>query len=44
MFAELRDQLLEETTVRGTQRSSSTVNRYLAALSQALTIAVKEWG
>lgn len=44
MFAELRDQLLEETTVRGSLRSSSTVNRYLAALSQALTIAVKEWG
>lgn len=44
MLAELRDKLLEETTVRGKLRSSSTVNRYLAALSQALTIAVKEWG
>lgn len=44
MLAELRDQLLSETTYRGKLRSSSTVNRYLAALSQALTIAVKEWG
>lgn len=44
MLAELRDRLLEETTCRGKLRSSSTVNRYLAALSQALTIAVKEWG
>lgn len=44
MLAELRDRLLEETTVRNKPRSPSTVNRYLAALSQALTIAVKEWG
>ncbi len=44
MLAELRDKLLEEKTVRGKQRSPSTTNRYLAALSQALTIAVKEWG
>lgn len=44
MLAELRDRLLQETTPRGGLRSSSTANRYLAALSQALTIAVKEWG
>ncbi len=43
MLAGLRDQLLDEKTVRGGLRSPSTVNRYLAALSQALTIAVKEW-
>lgn len=44
MLAELRDKLLEEMTYRGKLRSTSTANRYLAALSQALTIAVKEWG
>jgi hypothetical protein len=32
----VRDKLLEKTTYRG--------NRYLAALNQALTIAIKEWG
>ncbi len=35
-------QLLAGTTYRGTQRSPSTVNRYLAALSVCLTYAVKE--
>lgn len=44
LIAELRDQLLNEITVRGKLRSSSTTNRYLAALSQAFTIAIKEWG
>ena len=44
MLAELRDQLLKETTYRNSIRSPSTVNRYLAALSKALTTAVKEWG
>lgn len=44
MLAELRDLLSQEKTIRGKLRSSSTVNRYLAALSQALTITVKEWG
>ncbi len=43
-IAEYRDKLLGETTYRGTQRSPATVNRYLAALSHAFTIAVKEWG
>jgi hypothetical protein len=35
MLVELRDRLLEEITVRKSIRSSSTVNRYLAALSQS---------
>lgn len=43
-IAEARDQLLQETTRRKTQRSTSTVNRYLAALSKALSIAITEWG
>ncbi|NNM43140.1 MAG: site-specific integrase [Chlamydiae bacterium] len=44
LIAEKRDKLLKETTVRGGLRSSSTVVRYLAALSHVFTIAVKEWG
>jgi integrase len=38
MLAELRDRLLSEG------RSGPTVNRYLAALSHAFTVAEKEWG
>lgn len=44
VIAEARDALLSESTVRGALRSSSTVNRYLAALSKAMGVAVKEWG
>lgn len=43
-IAELRDTLAQGTTIRGEQRSPSTVNRYLSTLSHAYTIAVKEWG
>ncbi len=43
MIAECRDRLGGGVTVRGTQRSPATVNRYLAALSHAFTIAVTEW-
>lgn len=43
-IAEKRDQLAREETYRGSRRSPATVNRYLAALSHAFTIAVKEWG
>jgi integrase len=43
-IAEARDKLLTGTTPRGNQRTGSTVNRYLAALSKAFVIAVKEWG
>jgi integrase len=35
---------MTETTPRGTLRSSSTANRYMAALSRAFTIAIREWG
>lgn len=42
-IVEKRDELASGMTNRG-QRSPATVNRYLAALSHACTIAVKEWG
>lgn len=44
VIAEGRDVLLCETTIRKKLRSSSTVNRYLAAFSKALSVAVNEWG
>ncbi len=43
LIVEKRDELACGMTNRG-QRTPSTVNRYLAALSHACTIAVKEWG
>lgn len=44
VLADARDALLAEKTPRGTIRNTSTVNRYIAAFSRALTIAMKEWG
>lgn len=44
LIVECRDKLAREITVRGAQRSPATVVRYLAALSHAFTVAVKEWG
>lgn len=44
ILAESRDALLAEKTPKQTIRNPSTANRYLAAFSRALTIAVKEWG
>jgi len=44
LIAEKRDKLLKGMTPQGKQRSPSTVVRYLAALSHALTVASKEWG
>lgn len=44
VIAEARDVLLAEKTPRQTIRNPSTVNRYIAAFSRALTIALKEWG
>lgn len=43
MIAELRDILMSEKTYRGTLRTGSTCNRYLAALSRAFSIAIREW-
>ena len=44
LIVQYRDELASGTTYRGTQRSPSTVVRYMAALSHAFSIAVKEWG
>jgi integrase len=44
LLAECRDDLARGITARGAPRSPATVVRYLAALSHALTVAVKEWG
>jgi integrase len=43
LIAECRDQLLNGTTYRGTQRSPATVVRYMAALSVVFNLAVNEW-
>ncbi len=44
IIAEKRDALLNTKIKSGKNRSPSTVVRYMAALSHAFTIAVKEWG
>ena len=44
LIAEYRDELSREITIRGKPPSPATVVRYMAALSHAFTIAVKEWG
>jgi len=44
LIVQYRDELASGTTYRHTQRSPATVVRYMAALSHAFTIAVKEWG
>jgi integrase len=43
VISELKEQLLKEVTPRKTLRSQSTANRYLAALSGAFSVAVREW-
>ncbi len=42
-LAECRDKLSNELTCRGSKRSNSTVNRYLAVISHCFSIASKEW-
>jgi len=44
LVAGARDELASGTTRYGVRRSPSTVTRYMAALSHAYTMAVKEWG
>ena len=44
MIAGLRDRLMTEITYRKTPRSSSTANRYIAALNRAFNIAICDWG
>lgn len=43
IISSLRDELSKGTTKRGEKRTNATVNRYLAALSHALSTAVNEW-
>jgi integrase len=43
-IAEVRDALAREQSLRMQVRSPATVNRHLAALSHAFTVAVNEWG
>jgi hypothetical protein len=40
----IRDKLWRTQTNRGSTMNNATVCRYLAALSHALTVAMKEWG
>ncbi len=44
LIAEYRDHRAAQATPRGERTSPATVVRYLAALSHAFTVAVKEWG
>ncbi len=43
LIVEYRDKLALEKTPRGNCKSAATVNRYLAALSSAYSVAIKEW-
>ncbi len=43
VIAEQRDRLLKGITPRKTVRSNGTVVRYMAAMSHAFNIAVREW-
>lgn len=43
LIVEIRDKLLSGITYRHSKRSPATVNRYLAVLSHAFSIAVNEW-
>jgi integrase len=43
LIVEIRDKLGGGITYRGSKRSTATVNRYLAVLSHAFSVAVNEW-
>lgn len=43
IIGSLREELANGSTSRGEKRTNATVNRYLAALSHALSIAADEW-
>ena len=43
LISEMREKLLNELNTKGRKRSPATVVRYMAALSHAFSIAVKEW-
>jgi integrase len=44
IISALRDELSHGSTNRGEKRTNATINRYLAALSHALSVASNEWG
>jgi len=44
VISKCKIKLQEGSTRYGTPRSSATVNRYLAVLSHAYTVALREWG
>ena len=44
IIAECKERLAQGKTQKKKPRSAATVNRYLAALSHALTITVNQWG
>jgi len=44
LISEYRDKLKNEDLGENQTRSPSTVNRYMAAISHAFTIAMKDWG
>lgn len=43
VISSLREELLSGSTNRGEHRTPATVNRYLAALSHVMNVAVNEW-
>lgn len=43
IIGSLREELANGSTNRGEKRTNATVNRYLAALSHALSVAADEW-
>lgn len=43
-LVECRDKLAKTSSARGTPKAPATVVRYMASLSHAFTIAVKDWG
>ena len=44
LIVQCRDSLANETTVGAKKRAPASVVRYMAALSHAFTMAVREWG
>ena len=44
LIVEYKDKLAHSSTYRGGKRAAGTINRYLAALSHAFTIGMKEYG
>lgn len=43
LLADAKEELLNGITSRNTPRTNSTVNRYIASLSRAFTLATQEW-